>query len=140
MLPGVTLFSLFLCLPIPMTSNSSLGKTGEDFACAYLVKNGFRVLERNYRTKWDELDVIAQYRDGTLVFVEVKTLMFQDGGLMPEDNMSPAKFSKISRACRQYAAEHEDLIREDRGWRIDLIAIDMLEDGSHKIRHYKNIS
>lgn len=119
--------------------NLSLGKVGEDLACAYLVKRGFRVLLRNYRTKWDELDVIAQDRDGTLVFVEVKTLTQRDGGLIPEDNMTPTKKEKISRACRQFAAEHEDLVREDRGWRIDLIAISIKEDGGHEARYYKNI-
>ena len=122
-----------------MTLNSNIGKIGEDLACAYLMKNGFRVIERNYRTKWDEIDVIAKDRDGTLVFVEVKTLASKEGGLMPEDNMSPAKFAKISRACRLFAAARPELVKEDKGWRIDLAAISIKEDGGHEVRFYKNI-
>lgn len=47
------------------------GSEGESFAADYLIKNGYRILERNFRTPLGEIDIIA--RDGeTLVFIEVK--------------------------------------------------------------------
>ena len=50
----------------------SLGKMGEDLACAELGRRGYAVLARGYRTKYGEIDIVA--RDGeTTVFVEVKT-------------------------------------------------------------------
>ncbi len=119
--------------------NVSLGKIGENLACEYLVKNGYRVLERNYRTKWDEIDIIAIAKDKTLVFVEVKTLRVLPDSLTPEDNLTVVKRRKISRACQLFAAQKSELIKEDKGWRIDLIAISVKEDGSHEVRYYMNI-
>jgi putative endonuclease len=52
--------------------NIALGKLGEDHAVSYLVKNGFTVVERNYRTKSGEIDIVAQ-QAGTIYFIEVKT-------------------------------------------------------------------
>ncbi len=55
-----------------MPHNISIGKRGEDEALRVLKKNGYRILERNYRCRYGEVDLIA--RDGdTIVFVEVKT-------------------------------------------------------------------
>ena len=60
-----------------------VGRAGERVAAAYLVANGYRVLARNYRRRWAEIDVIAQ-RDGMLVFVEVRTRCGE-----PLDSASP---------------------------------------------------
>ena len=48
------------------------GKLGENLACKFLKSQGYKILERNYRTKTAEADIIAQ-KDGTLTFVEVKS-------------------------------------------------------------------
>ena len=50
----------------------SLGKVGEDLACAELVRRGYEILERRYRTKYGEIDIIGRV-GRTVVFVEVKT-------------------------------------------------------------------
>ena len=49
-----------------------LGQLGEQLATEHLVRRGFQILERNYRTRWGELDIIA-YDGETLAFCEVKT-------------------------------------------------------------------
>ncbi|MFH1096345.1 MAG: YraN family protein [Candidatus Desantisbacteria bacterium] len=49
-----------------------LGQYGEDTAAKYLLKQGVKILEKNYRCGYGEIDIIAKDRD-TLVFVEVKT-------------------------------------------------------------------
>jgi len=49
-----------------------LGKSGEDRAAKFLTKSGYRILERNYKTKTGEIDLIALH-EGTIVFIEVKT-------------------------------------------------------------------
>ncbi len=123
---------------------SKLGKFGENVAEKYLTgKANCRIIARNYRRKSDEIDIIAASVDGTLIFCEVKTLLknpdFPDG-LIPEDNLTSAKYRKISRTCEFFAREHQELISEDKGWRIDLLAIDISPDGAVKdIRHYENI-
>ena len=54
-------------------NNKVVGNAGEDLACRYLEKNGYKILERNVRySRFCELDIIAQLKD-TVVFVEVKT-------------------------------------------------------------------
>ena len=55
-------------------NTAQTGKTGEDLATRYLKRNGYRILERNWRAHRHEIDLIAQENGaGTIVFVEVKT-------------------------------------------------------------------
>ncbi|MGC9968246.1 MAG: YraN family protein [Minisyncoccia bacterium] len=128
-----------------MENRIKIGKLGEDIAYEYLIKRGWRVFERNYRRKSDEIDIIARSDDGTLVFCEVKS--FTTGGgiasfarLMPEDNLTGAKLRKISRTCEFFARQHPEIVDEEKGWRIDLLAVDIGADGkASDIRHYENI-
>ena len=123
-----------------MRSKSDVGKTGEDIACEYLVKNGYKILHRNYREKWDEIDIIAKDKRQTIVFVEVKTFAgAMSSGLLPEDNLTAAKLKKLRRACQAFAVKNEDLIDDRRGWRIDLLAIELGDKEKPEIRHYENI-
>ena len=55
-----------------MTKRSTFGKWGEDQAAQYLIKQGYAILERNYRCRFGEIDIIA-YRGRIISFVEVKT-------------------------------------------------------------------
>lgn len=49
-----------------------IGKLGEEIACRYLVSKGYKIIERNYRYRYFEADIIA-FKDDTLIVVEVKT-------------------------------------------------------------------
>jgi Holliday junction resolvase-like predicted endonuclease len=175
-----------------MSNNITIGQIGEELACAYLLKNKYKIIDRNARYSWGEIDIVAQKKDGTLVFVEVKALkMFHSAvkqseigsiplevshlnivekaplaeqsssGLTPEDNLSWSKLNKVKRTASLYANSHLDLIDENRGWQIDLIAIEIhprtqsLGEGVNhqnpenisakellkfcQIRHYENI-
>ena len=53
-------------------NNATLGKFGEDYAADQLKKSGYKILNRNYRTKFGEIDIIAQKKN-EIIFVEVKT-------------------------------------------------------------------
>lgn len=122
-----------------MTSRSQLGQLGEDFACNYLVEKRYKIIERNFRKPWGELDIIAVAPDKTLVFVEVKTM--EEGGndgLKPEDQLTKAKLQKLKRTASLYAGHRQELINENKGWRIDLLAL-TVNDGNFLIRHYENI-
>jgi len=129
-----------------MKDTIKIGKIGEDIACEYLVKKGWRILKRNHRERSDEIDIISISEDGILIFCEVKALSLgkdlQSRGLMPEDNLTSAKMRKISRACQLFAGKHPELIYPDKGWRIDLLAIDIDINGdgmARDVRHYENI-
>jgi len=121
----------------------TLGRLGEDLACEYLIKKGYKIIGRNARQKWGELDIIAKALDRTLVFVEVKTLrrgsgQAQEESLQPEDELTQPKLEKLKRTASLYAGHYPELINDDKGWRIDLIAI--LTSGEYNdIKHYENI-
>lgn len=120
------------------------GKLGENIACEYLVDKKYKIIERNYRQKWGELDIVAKAPDKTIVFVEVKTLRPNlEQALQPEDNLTKSKLEKLKRTTSLYAGHFQNLINDEKGWRIDLIAITLNNlTNSYKncnIKHYENL-
>jgi putative endonuclease len=81
-----------------------LGALGERLACEHLERLGFEVIERNYRTRWGEIDVIAADAR-TLVFCEVKTRRLGTG--LPWDALGPAKRTQVRRIARAWLAERD---------------------------------
>lgn len=123
-----------------MTQNQETGKVGENAATQFLQDAGYKIIERNFWKPWGELDIIATASDKTLVFVEVKTLehKLNESSIQPEENLTQAKLKKLQRTAQLYANNHPELVNDDRGWRIDLIAINIFDD-QFDIRHYENI-
>jgi putative endonuclease len=119
--------------------NIETGKIGENIACQYLLKNSYLILSMNYKEKFNEIDIIARSPRGVLVFCEVKTINHNNSGFMPEDNLSQAKRQKMVRASEIFLARYPELVREDAGWQIDLIAIVLENSKLADLRHYKNI-
>lgn len=130
-----------------MTEKSQLGNLGEDIACQYLVEKGFKIIGRNYRKPWGEIDIIAKSPDKTLVFVEVKTMQTSGDSannsaksLMPEDQLTTAKLQKLQKTSQLYAGQYPKLIKDKKGWRIDLVCIDFyVDENEYDARHYENI-
>ncbi|PIW74862.1 MAG: YraN family protein, partial [Candidatus Portnoybacteria bacterium CG_4_8_14_3_um_filter_44_15] len=56
------------------------GDLGEGIAAKYLENNGYKIIERNYRKNWGEIDIVAR-KDDCLIFVEVKTMQKTSGDL-----------------------------------------------------------
>ncbi len=126
---------------ISMNNKSEIGMRGEELACQYLIKEGYRILLRNYRQKWGEIDIIAKDPGGVLVFVEVKAMRQSNpaiAALSPEENLTSAKLKKLQKTAQMFAGKHFDLVDEQSGWRIDLVAI-CLSANNWTVRHYKNI-
>ena len=122
-------------------SKQRTGKLGEEKACEFLRSKGYRIVERNYQKPWGEIDIVAMAPDKMLVFFEVKTIrqfINPEDSLKPEDNLSQAKLKKIRRSAQMFSAKHSDLIREEKGWRIDLLALTITEE-NFIINHYQNI-
>jgi len=133
-------------------SKQKTGKIGEEKACEFLKSKGYRIIERNYQKPWGEIDIIAMGPDKTLVFFEIKTIrqfIDPEDSLKPEDNLSQAKLKKIRRSAQMFSAKHSDLIREEKGWRIDLLALTLRLNSEFPgltiskedciINHYQNI-
>lgn len=89
------------------------GTEGEVKAAAYLEERGYRVLERNWRCRMGEIDLIAT-RDGVLVFIEVKLRAQRKFGL-PAESVHAAKQRKIRLVAELYLARkpHNGEVRFD---------------------------
>ena len=81
-------------------SNIRKGKKGEDIACAYLKRSGYRIMNRNYKTDVGEIDIIAT-DEHTVIFVEVKSRT-TDGFGMPSEAVNYMKRNKINQVASQY--------------------------------------
>ena len=85
---------------MPDDHHLHLGKTGEDLACRALRRRGYVILDRRYRTRVGELDIIAR-DSGTLVFVEVKTRSSARFG-HPFEAVTPTKQRKLVAMAHDY--------------------------------------
>ena len=85
---------------VPTHHQSTLGESGEEYACRELRRRGYVILARRYRSRHGEIDIIA--RDGeVLVFVEVKTRSTESFG-SPLEAVTPAKQRKVIRMAADY--------------------------------------
>ena len=130
------------------TTRQATGQLGENFAAAYLQQQGDRILARNARTPYGEIDLVAQqeisrlqanpHSSGqTLVFVEVKTRRSQSFGL-PEESITAAKRAHMQAAAQAYLQANPEL---DGDWRLDVIAVRLnrQQDQLMEIVHFENI-
>ena len=125
-----------------MRQTAKTGKYGEDIAAKHLAGLGYLILFKNHREGFDEIDIIARRPDRTLVFCEVKTATISNswsGSFMPEDNLTYSKLKKLERGARIFLAKRPNLLDEERGWQIDLIAISLQNEIFFSLNHYENI-
>lgn len=101
-----------------------LGAKGEELAVRYLKKRGYRIVERNYRTRLGEIDIIAEQGDD-LVFIEVKTRSDTLFGSAFE-SVTKQKQKQLSKVALEYISK-EDC--HNRPARFDVVAIE-LQKGS----------
>lgn len=106
------------------TRQSRLGSSGERVAAQLLETHAYRILARNWRCPYGEVDLIAE-DGGELVFVEVKTRWGQRLG-MPEEAITPRKRRHLLAAAQTYLAEQGS---EQRPYRFDVVAIELSADG-----------
>ena len=112
-----------------MRESSRPGREGEDLACRHLERAGIAIVERNYRCRGGEIDIVA--RDGeTIVFVEVKERGGSSHGAAVEA-VTREKRRRLVRAARLYAATHG---LTESPLRFDVVSIDRDSSGP-RIRH-----
>jgi putative endonuclease len=98
--------------------NKVKGVTGELEAYRFLRQNGYRIVARNYRKRFGEVDLIGWDKD-VLVFVEVKTRLSGEHG-RPEEAVTRSKQKQIRRVASEYRASHR---LHDINYRFDVISI-----------------
>ncbi len=103
-----------------MNWNQNTGAKGEEMAAAYLIKKGFTIVERNWRYKQLEVDIIAS-KSNRLHFFEIKTRTSDKYG-KPEESISSQKMNNLKNAAEEYQYLHPE-------WKyvqFDAVAITML--------------
>ena len=107
------------------SNNIEKGKKGEDIAAACLRKEGYRIVERNYRCLYGEIDIIAMDA-GDVVFIEVKSRKSDNFG-SPEEAVGITKQKKISKVALNYLRERG---LADHNARFDIVAIRFMPQGN----------
>ncbi len=92
-----------------MSSNARrrLGILGEQLAAEHLRRRGYDLVDRNYRTRWGELDIVA-FDGHTLAFCEVKTRRLRGGDRTPMESIHPRKRLQVRRMAMRWLAERRD--------------------------------
>lgn len=88
-----------------MMNRQQLGKYGENLAARFLERQGFQIMERNFRTRWGEIDLIAR-RNESIHFIEVKSRLVRDYG-EPEEAIHRFKKRNLLGAAKMYVASHQ---------------------------------
>lgn len=117
--------------------NIALGKLGEDIASDFLSKKGYKIIDRNFKARYGEIDLIAIDRN-TLVFVEVKTRTSDRFGT-PEEAITPRKLYEVVKTSEYYEILNPQLPKLTR---IDVIGI-MIDETTHSVLqliHTENIT
>lgn len=115
-----------------MNPSSKIGREGEALAVAYLKKNGYRIIEQNYRCQLGEIDIVAVDQK-TLCFIEVKTRSTGDYD-RPEVAVHKQKQHRLSRVALWFLKEKH---LEDVRARFDVMAIRRRGD-LNEVQHFKN--
>ncbi|MBI1803538.1 MAG: YraN family protein [Ignavibacteriae bacterium] len=114
------------------THNRESGRSGEDLAVDFVIKKGYRILERNFRFDRGEIDIVADDH-GMLVFIEVKARHTKRFG-EPEEAVSVRKRAQLRKVAEGYLFLHRI---DDVDCRFDVIAIEY-ERNIPVIRHIDN--
>ena len=114
-------------------ARQKLGKTGEDLAVRELISRGYAILDRRYRSRHGEIDIVCSDH-GTIVFVEVRTKGTAEYGLAAE-SITRQKMRKVTGCAVDYLARHH---LSNRPCRFDVVAIDSADASTPRITVYPN--
>jgi putative endonuclease len=114
------------------------GDIGEEVAFRYLKDRKYKILERNYRNRIGEIDIVAQ-RKGIIVFIEVKSQYVEEANswFHPERNVHERKQDKLIRLGESFLLEKK--YPDSTNWQIDVIGVALnFSQRRAQIRHLKN--
>lgn len=123
----------------------AVGNLGENIASAYLERNGFTILERNYWRKWGELDIVAK-KESKVHFVEVKSVSYDTKKQLehaishetwrPEEQVHHFKLHQIEKALETWVSDH----KYEGEWQIDVLAVRVVSRETFAtVNHIENI-
>lgn len=111
----------------PKTQKQIVGEKGEDIAVKHIVKQNYSILDRNYRKKWGELDIVAK-KDNVIHFFEVKSesvssfdVLHMKQFMNPEENVHFWKRQRLARAIQTWLMENR--VSHETVWQVDVMAV-----------------
>ena len=127
------------CLGPPIiTQKRVTGNRGEEKAVEYLMSKGYSIVERNFNTKFGEIDLVAKNSGGDFVFVEVKSAR-RASDIMPEENITFHKLRKFARTIEMFILARR--VSPDQKWQMDSISVVFDEQNREaEIQHIENIN
>ncbi|PIP57883.1 YraN family protein [Candidatus Woesebacteria bacterium CG22_combo_CG10-13_8_21_14_all_39_10] len=119
--------------------NRKVGKEGEEIAAKFLLDKGYKILEKNYQTRFGEIDLIA-CKKNILTFVEVKLKHGDDFGT-PEEMIGNSKLSQVQRMAEFYLMDRPKMPEIYKVYSIDAVCIVLNENGEvERLNHYENLT
>lgn len=126
---------------------AEVGKVGELIAAKYLKSRGHLLIDRNYRKKWGEIDIVSRETNGRLHFSEVKTVSYETKELLkqavtrrtfrPEENVHEFKLQRLYRIIETWLVAHQ---QEKSDWVIDILAVRIVPRERYAtVKYIKNI-
>ena len=117
--------------------NKQTGNYGETLACEFLKKRGYKILERNFRIRGGEIDIVAK-DGGFMVFVEVKARYSHEYGL-PIESITPWKIRALLKSASFYL---QKIKWGNKPYRLDVVSVDFVDQPKDKpkLEVYKNIT
>jgi len=114
--------------------NWQKGMVGEEAAAKFLKKKNFKILKRNFRNRYGEVDIVAE-KNNRVIFVEVKT-KFGEGFGEPWEMVGRRKLGQIKRMGKIYLSQHNMM----NSWcRIDVVGVWMKDGKVEKIEHWEDV-
>ena len=124
--------------------NRKSGREGEEIAAKFLENKGYKILERNYYTRFGEIDLICSHSTSSgrevLYFVEVKLKHGDDFGT-PEEMIGSFKLSQVQRMAEFYLMDKPEMAEIYKTYSIDAVCIVLNDSGEvERINHYENLT
>jgi putative endonuclease len=114
-----------------LKNSKSAGKKGEDLACKFLKKDKYKILEKNFRCRQGEIDIIAEDRKGVLCFVEVKARSTEDFGL-PIETVTHFKQKRLLATAFIYL---ESKKIKSKDMRFDIVSVDLVNEETEILKN-----
>ena len=119
-----------------MHKRQKIGEFAENLAMDFLIEKGDKIVQKNYRKPWGEIDIITE-RGDKIVFVEVKANSqdFVVEDFSPEYRVDDQKLEKIIKTAKMYLESNKE-----KKWQVDIISVTFIRsEKKAKIMHFKNV-
>ncbi|MCX8095219.1 MAG: YraN family protein [Caldisericia bacterium] len=110
-----------------------LGNLGEEIASEYLKNKGYKIICKNYRTRFGEIDLISE-KDNEIIFIEVRTKS-SSNLLLPEESITKKKIYNYKKLALEYLLSTQ---KKYKNIKFDFIGIEYKSENNFKINHIKN--